>query len=611
MFTINDDLSIYVTRGDVVFFTVTAEENGNPYKFREGDIIRIKITDKKDAESVLFQKTFILEEDTEKVQMHLNGDETRFGDVISKPTDYWYEIELNPFTKPQTIIGYDEDGAKIFRLFPEGDNFEYVEPEDVPVVDAELSLTSERPVQNQAVSRALIYYEERVAEAQERINTTADEAEQRVEEAEVRINTTVNEMEQRADVAQERINATADEAEQRTVDVAIEMIEEAKNSINSTTTNAIDSVDNAEAEALQAVQNATTASEANAKRAEEAADRAEAIVGGDYATNGRVEEISTNVIGWFENAGWYRVAEYPVATVNDAKGIAANSCTLTIKQRYSSKGGDHIELKLLSVFNNQEFVCTASKSATTIKGITRARYTYDSEKAYLEVYYNFTVANQILFEITQGKDKSSLWKTIAPVATDEAVDGVTVTTTYDIPSGVTPVTSVDFNKLITGEEKVAIAKDAETFGGNDENYFAKASELEEHTSNKNNPHDVTKEDVGLGKVDNTSDSEKSVLYAESAGAVAWGNVSGKPSTFSPSSHNHDASNITSGTLPVARGGTGATTAAAARTNLGITPGNIGAAASSHTHTASQITDTVPVTISASAPTSGLWVVPAS
>ena len=37
-----------------------------------------------------------------------------------------------------------------------------------------------------------------------------------------------------------------------------------------------------------------------------------------------------------------------------------------------------------------------------------------------------------------------------------------------------------------------------------------------------------------------------------------------------SSHNHSASNITSGTLPIARGGTGATTASGILTNLGIT-----------------------------------------
>lgn len=42
-------------------------------------------------------------------------------------------------------------------------------------------------------------------------------------------------------------------------------------------------------------------------------------------------------------------------------------------------------------------------------------------------------------------------------------------------------------------------------------------------------------------------------------------------------------------LPVAKGGTGATTAGQARTNLGITPANIGAAAASHTHAASAIT----------------------
>ena len=46
---------------------------------------------------------------------------------------------------------------------------------------------------------------------------------------------------------------------------------------------------------------------------------------------------------------------------------------------------------------------------------------------------------------------------------------------------------------------------------------------------------------------------------------------------------------TSGAVPVANGGTGAATAADARTNLEITPANIGAAASSHNHAASAIT----------------------
>ena len=48
----------------------------------------------------------------------------------------------------------------------------------------------------------------------------------------------------------------------------------------------------------------------------------------------------------------------------------------------------------------------------------------------------------------------------------------------------------------------------------------------------------TKSEVGLGNVDNTADANKSVNYANSAGSVAWNNVTGKPSTFTPSGHSH-------------------------------------------------------------------------
>ncbi|MGY0522896.1 pyocin knob domain-containing protein, partial [Pseudomonas aeruginosa] len=40
----------------------------------------------------------------------------------------------------------------------------------------------------------------------------------------------------------------------------------------------------------------------------------------------------------------------------------------------------------------------------------------------------------------------------------------------------------------------------------------------------------------------------------------WAALPGKPATFPPTGHNHDAAQITSGILPLARGGLGSNTA---------------------------------------------------
>lgn len=155
MFVVNDDLSIYLTRGDTAFITVSAEEDGTTYKFQPGDVVQFKVTEKKDCDRVVLQKKFLVTEEAEKVDIFLKEAETKIGGVISRPVDYWYEIELNPDTNPQTIIGYDEDGAKVLKLFPEGRDLEddTITEEDIPVVDKELDLGSTRPVQNQAIAR--------------------------------------------------------------------------------------------------------------------------------------------------------------------------------------------------------------------------------------------------------------------------------------------------------------------------------------------------------------------------------------------------------------------------------------------------------------------------
>lgn len=128
--------------------------------------------------------------------------------------------------------------------------------------------------------------------------------------------------------------------------------------------------------------------------------------------------------------------------------------------------------------------------------------------------------------------------------------------------------------------------------------YATASDLISHTGNTSNPHGVTKSQVGLGNVENkssstilgeltkthvtaalgytppTTNTTYGVATSSALGLVKSGtditvDSSGNVSV-NDGSHNHAASNITSGTLAVARGGTGVTSNPSMLTNLGST-----------------------------------------
>ena len=122
MFVINEDQSIHITRGDIATIAVSAVmlDNTN-YVFKVGDVVRIKVYEKKQCNCVVLRKLVDVTEETTTVNIYLTTEDTRIGETIHKPKDYWYEIELNPETNPQTIVGYDSVGPKVFRLYPEGD----------------------------------------------------------------------------------------------------------------------------------------------------------------------------------------------------------------------------------------------------------------------------------------------------------------------------------------------------------------------------------------------------------------------------------------------------------------------------------------------------------
>lgn len=117
-----DGLNIYLTRGDVAVLEVSAQNaDGSVYTFQSGDVVRLNVCIKNHHENIVLTKEVSVDEEVTSVSISLSSSDTRIGELINKPTDYWYEIELNPDSVPQTIIGYDQDGPKIFRLYPEGE----------------------------------------------------------------------------------------------------------------------------------------------------------------------------------------------------------------------------------------------------------------------------------------------------------------------------------------------------------------------------------------------------------------------------------------------------------------------------------------------------------
>ena len=123
MFYIEKGINIYVTRGDMLPLSITMQnQDKSPYLFKQGEVIGINVIEKENMANVLLEKKFTIEEDTEIVDIDLLSEDTRIGELINEPEEYWYEIELNPDTsETNTIVGYDQKkGAPLFVLLPEG-----------------------------------------------------------------------------------------------------------------------------------------------------------------------------------------------------------------------------------------------------------------------------------------------------------------------------------------------------------------------------------------------------------------------------------------------------------------------------------------------------------
>lgn len=155
-----------------------------------------------------------------------------------------------------------------------------------------------------------------------------------------------------------------------------------------------------------------------------------------------LDNIQTTSRATLSQAGWYRVAElesnrwwfspFEIGVYKDNSGNNASSCKL----RFVPTGGN------VNVMRLEAISCALHGNNPTI---TKLRITTDGTKCYIEIYYSVSAKNAvgIVLNDSFAVIPYVAWRAITPTLTSETVDGVTVTTTYDIPTNASPVTTVD------------------------------------------------------------------------------------------------------------------------------------------------------------------------
>ena len=109
-----------VTRGSQCTITlkVNPKEITEDTVFKVGDTVSFAVYgQKKLNQPPLLYKIIEINNDSNVVDIPLTSDDTKIGEMVNKPIKYWYEIELNDKI---TLVGYDNNGPKIFVLYPEG-----------------------------------------------------------------------------------------------------------------------------------------------------------------------------------------------------------------------------------------------------------------------------------------------------------------------------------------------------------------------------------------------------------------------------------------------------------------------------------------------------------
>lgn len=109
--------TIEITRGNSLSLDVSIKNGNDDYIFQNDDKLGIAIYNKYGLnQNSLASKIVTANGGESTIRISLTSDEMKIGPMENRPITYWYEITLNG----ETVLGYDENGAKLLILYPEG-----------------------------------------------------------------------------------------------------------------------------------------------------------------------------------------------------------------------------------------------------------------------------------------------------------------------------------------------------------------------------------------------------------------------------------------------------------------------------------------------------------
>jgi hypothetical protein len=118
MIKIDEDKTIHVTRGDATNDINKLVVSQEGVSFSQNDKLKLIVVKKKGyTSSIVFSKEQTITDAGDEVEFELTSTDTSGFPLENTKKEYWYDFVLNGDT---TILGYDEDNAKKFIVYPGG-----------------------------------------------------------------------------------------------------------------------------------------------------------------------------------------------------------------------------------------------------------------------------------------------------------------------------------------------------------------------------------------------------------------------------------------------------------------------------------------------------------